>query len=418
MAGDEETPLSLTKRVAAATAKRDDTPRMRSHLSSIRRSMGFLALLAGIGALYIAKDVLLPLSLAIMLSLILGPMVGALERLRFPTFIAAPAVVIMAAAGLVACAFIVEPSITDMIDRAPQIARQVEEKLRPVRESLDTIQEAGKQLDTLTQVGGPAPAAAAGTGLTPTLLQTLPNFLAQAAFVFILTLFVLSGRHIYRKRLIMLSPKRETRLRVARILNHVTDQVSEYLLAITLINIGLGCATSIAFMIFGISDPLLWGVIFAIANYIPYLGPTGTMVICGLVQLVSAATIGEALIAPGIMFVLNLIESNIVTPWFVSRRIAVSALAVFLAVALLIWLWGVAASFVAVPILILFNAIARHVPALEPIAYMLSGEERDSRQEAAERSDLAHAPEPVVTERWWRRILRTVPFLVPKSAAS
>lgn len=417
MAGEEETPLSLTKRVAAA--KRDDAPRMRSHLSSIRRSMAFLSLLAGIGALYIAKDVLLPLSLAVMLSLILGPMVGALERLRLPTFVAAPAVVIMAAAALVACAFIVEPSITDMIDRAPQIARQVEEKLQPVRESLDTIQEAGKQLDTLTQVGGPAPAAAAaGSGLTPTLLQTVPNFLAQAAFVFILTLFALSGRHIYRKRLIMLSPKRETRLRVARILNHVTDQVSEYLLAITLINIGLGCATSIAFMIFGISDPLLWGVIFAIANYIPYLGPTGTMVICGVVQLVSTATIGEALLAPGIMFGLNLIESNIVTPWFVSRRIAVSSLAVFLAVALLIWLWGVAASFVAVPILILFNAIARHVPALEPIAYMLSGEERDSRQEAAARSDLAHAPEPVVTERWWRRMLRSVPFLVPKNAAS
>lgn len=417
MADEEETPLSLSKRVAAA--KRDDAPRMRSHLSSIRRSMVFLSILAGIGAIYVAKDVLLPLSLAIMLSLILGPLVGMLERIRIPTFIAAPIVVIMAGGALVACGFIVEPSITDLIDRAPQIARQVEEKLRPVKESLETIKEAGEQLNTLTQGGdAPAVAAAPGTAIAPALLQTVPDFLAQAAFVFILTLFALSGRHVYRKRLIMLSPKRETRLRVARILNHVTDQVSEYLLAITLINIGLGCATAIAFMIFGISDPLLWGVIFAIANYIPYLGPTGTMVVCGLVQLVSTATIGEALLAPGIMFVLNLIESNIVTPWFVSRRIAVSSLAVFLAVALLIWLWGVAASFVAVPILILFNAVARQVPALEPIAYMLSGEERDSRQEAAARSEIIHAPVPVVVQPWWRRLLKRIPFMAPKPATS
>jgi predicted PurR-regulated permease PerM len=411
MVDGDETPLSLAKRVpnnGHHPFKRptDDTPRMRSHLSSIRRSMVFLAILAGIAALWVAKDVLLPLSLAVMLSLILGPLVSALERLRIPTGLAAFLVVLTATAILVACAFVLEPSVRDMVERAPEIARSIEDRLRPVKESLGTIQEASKQLENLTQVGeGNAATVAPAPTLTPALLETVPEFILQTIFVLILTLFTLSSRNIYRKRIILLPAKRETRLRVARILSEVSNQVSEYLLAITIINIGLGLAVAGAFALAGIQEPLLWGLIFAVANYIPYIGPIGTMIACGLVQLVTADTLSAALIAPGIMFALNQIESDLITPWFVSRKIQVSSLAVFLAVALLTWLWGVFASFVAVPMLILFNAIARHVPALEPLAYLLSGERTDSRQQAiAARMSLSAESETEIP--WWRRLAR------------
>jgi predicted PurR-regulated permease PerM len=420
MVDGDETPLSLAKRLptngssAISPRGKDDAPRMRSHLSSIRRSMGFLAVLAGIAALWVAKDILLPLSLAVMLSLILGPIVSALERLRLPSGIAAFLVVMMATALLVACALVLEPSVRDMIERAPEIARSIEEKLRPIKESLGTIKEASAQLENLTQVGEPARVAApVAAPLAPVLLETVPEFLVQTVFVLILTLFALSSRNIYRKRIILLSPKRETRLRVARILSEVSNQVSEYLFAVTIINIGLGLAVATAFTIAGIQEPLLWGVVFALANYIPYVGPIGTMLACGLVQMVTADSLGAALIAPGIMFALNQIESDLITPWFVSRKIAVSSLAVFLAVALITWLWGVFASFVAVPMLILFNATARHVPALEPIAYLLSGENSDSRQQAnAARTGLSADAEPV--DAWWRRVAHPLRLISPR----
>jgi predicted PurR-regulated permease PerM len=275
----------------------------------------------------------------------------------------------------VACGLVLEPSVRDMIERAPEIARSIEEKLRPVKESLGTIQEASKQIGNLTQVGEPTPGVAAppASPLAPALLETVPEFIIQTIFVLILTLFTLSSRNLYRKRIILLPKK------------------------------GLGFAVAGAFTLAGIQEPLLWGLIFAVANYIPYIGPIGTMLACGLVQLVTADTLSAALIAPGIMFVLNQIESDLITPWFVSRKIAVSSLAVFLAVALLTWLWGVFASFIAVPMLILFNAIARHVPSLEPLAYLLSGEHSDSRQQAiAARTGLSVENEPPLP--WWRRL--------------
>jgi predicted PurR-regulated permease PerM len=410
MVDGDETPLSLAKRLPnnghnPFTSQKDDTPRMRSHLSSIRRSMVFLAVLAGIAALWVAKDILLPLSLAVMLSLILGPLVSALERLRIPTGLASFIVVLMATAILVACAFVLEPSVRDMIERAPEIARSIEDKLRPIKESLGSIQEASKQFENLTQVSESAPVtvAPAPNPLAPAFLENVPEFILQTIFVLILTLFTLSSRNIYRKRIILLPKKRESRLRIARVLSEVSNQVSEYLLAITIINIGLGLAVAGAFALAGIQEPLLWGLVFAVANYIPYIGPIGTMLACGLVQLVTADTLSAALIAPGIMFAFNQIESDLITPWFVSRKIAVSSLAVFLAVALLTWLWGVFASFIAVPMLILFNAIARHVPALEPIAYLLSGEHSDSRQQAiAARTGLDAENETAIP--WWRRL--------------
>jgi predicted PurR-regulated permease PerM len=421
MVDDDETPLSLAKRLTSnghnplARAK-EDAPRMRSHLSSIRRSMAFLAVLAGIAAMWVAKDILLPLSLAVMLSLILGPLVSALERLRVPAGIAAFLVVLMTTAIFVSCALVLEPSVRDMIERAPEIANAVEEKLRPVKESLGTIQQASKELENLTQVGD-APAAVAAPAaapLTPALLESVPEFLLQAIFVLILTLFALSSRNVYRKRIILLSHKRETRLRIARIMSEVSNQVSEYLLAITVINIGLGLAVATAFTIAGIDEPLLWGLIFAVANYIPYVGPIGTMLACGVVQIVTADSLGAALIGPGIMFVLNQIESDLVTPWFVSRKISVSSLAVLLTVAIITWLWGVFASFVAVPMLILFNAIARHVPTLEPIAYLLSGEHNDSRQQAVASRRGLRVDEPEPVSPWWQRITHPLRLIVDR----
>jgi predicted PurR-regulated permease PerM len=156
--------------------------------------------------------------------------------------------------------------------------------------------------------------------------------------------------------------------------------VSHYLFIVACINFGLGAATALAFWAAGIPYALVWGFVFAVANFIPYIGPTGTMILCGVVGLATANTLFEAALGPIIMFVLNLIESNLVTPWLVSRRVAVSSIAIFLTVTFFLWLWGAFAAIVAVPLLILFSAVARHVPGLEPIAVLLLAEHESSNE--------------------------------------
>ncbi|NQT13554.1 MAG: AI-2E family transporter, partial [Planctomycetes bacterium] len=79
-----------------------------------------------------------------------------------------------------------------------------------------------------------------------------------------------------------------------------------------------------------------------------------------------------ALLPTLILVVLNTIEANLVQPWVLSRRIVVSPIAIFVTVALLLWMWGPVAAITAVPLLIFFHTIAMHVPSLRPVGLLLA----------------------------------------------
>jgi predicted PurR-regulated permease PerM len=187
--------------------------------------------------------------------------------------------------------------------------------------------------------------------------------------------------------------------------------VSHYLFVVACINFALGAATALAFWIAGVPYALVWGFVFAVANFVPYIGPTGTMILCGVVQLVTGNTLIDAIVPPLIMFVLNFIESNLATPFLVSRRVAVSSLAIFVTVTVFLWLWGALAAIVAVPLLILFNAIARHVPGLEPVAVLLLSEGEPSNEvtETARAKFFADAAELEGKAPWWKVPRRKIP---------
>jgi predicted PurR-regulated permease PerM len=203
------------------------------------------------------------------------------------------------------------------------------------------------------------------------VLAVSMQIVGQTLYALALALFLIAARDTYRRRLILLPSKRDNRLRVARIMNETLTQVSNYLFTMSLINIGVGFATTTVFLALGVPYAIAWGFLFAAASFIPYIGPTVTIALCALAQLVIAPTLEEAVAAPIALLVINFIESNFVTPWLLSRRLEVSSLAVFLAVAGLAWLWGPFAAILAVPILIVFVAVARHVPGLEPWAVLL-----------------------------------------------
>ena len=171
----------------------------------------------------------------------------------------------------------------------------------------------------------------------------------------------------------------------------------------------MALAAAFAFTLLSVPYAAVWGFAFGIASFIPYVGPTATIALCALTQLVTASALGEALIAPLVLVGINFIELSFVTPWLVSRRIAVSSLAVFLTVALFAWLSGPFAAIVAVPLLILFAAIARHVPGLESLAILLLAENETNLE--SKKSGLAKlfADEAAMGESgdevpvWWRR---------------
>ena len=376
MSAAQQATLQRIKDKAKSESSTDAPATVAEPGSAARGPLVILAVIATAAALWAAQSIIVPTVMAVVLALILAPIVGVLERWRIPSGAAALIVIATAVALIAASVMALAPGVADWMKRAPEISRSIERKLEPVKRWLVTVQAASNQLDKITDVGTPpgATTVVAAPSSGGSLIETAPAALAQTVYIVVLALFLIGGRKTYRKRIVMLSADRDNRLRVMRILNEALDQVSGYLFTMMCVSIGLAFVTALCFAIAGIESPLLWGAAFGFASIIPYLGPTAVILACALVQFATQDTLGAATVAPLILLGINTIESNFVTPFLVSRRIAVSALAIFLALAVFIWLWGAMASILAVPLLILFHAIAKHVPSLEPYAILLQAE--------------------------------------------
>lgn len=381
---------------------------------SAKHALIILAVLACGAAAWATQDFLMPTATAVVVALALTPIVSALEKMGLPTVAASAIVVFSIGAVLAGTTVAVAPGLSELITSAPEIAQTIERKARPLKEWLGTFQAATDKLDEVSQIrtdDGTTKLAAPVQSSGGAVMQLAPKVIAQTVYALVLALFLISVREPYRKRLILLPADHEHRLKVARIMNESLAQVSHYLFVMTMINAGVAVAATLAFAVLGVPYAAVWGLAFGVASYIPYVGPTSMITLCALTQLVTAPTIQDAVIPPILLLVINFIESSFVTPWLVSRRIAVSSLAIFLTVAIFAWLAGPFAAIVAVPLLILFAAVSRHVPGLEPVAILLmpegetSLEARKSGMEKLFAAEAALRLEDRSRTLWWHWVL-------------
>jgi predicted PurR-regulated permease PerM len=118
-------------------------------------------------------------------------------------------------------------------------------------------------------------------------------------------------------------------------------------------------------------NPMLWGVLAAASNYLPYLGAVACGAIVALVALLTFDTIGRALAVPATFFALNFAEAYLVTPRLLGNRLALNPVAIFLGVAFWGWLWGVAGALLAVPILATVKIVCDGIESLKPVGEFL-----------------------------------------------
>ena len=159
-----------------------------------------------------------------------------------------------------------------------------------------------------------------------------------------------------------------TALRISR---EIEQQVSRYIITITAVNVALGAATALVMWALGMPNPLLWGVLAGVLNFVPYIGGLVCMGIFALVSLATFDTVSHAMLPPLAFFLLNLIESNIVTPKVLERWLELNAVVGFVGVLLFFTLFGIAGALLAVPILVVFKILCDHVESLKPAAGFL-----------------------------------------------
>jgi predicted PurR-regulated permease PerM len=305
---------------------------------------------------YVARHVIIPLLLAWVIATIVLPIVRWLQDHRIPRV----AAVLLVTTGLVMFVFsllvaLAAPAST-WLGRAAELTAVIKEKLQTVGQPLALLEEARKALGSIA-TSGTAPALKVEQ--EPATVTAILSVLAPAVSQFLLFVGALLFYLVYQERLrttiVLLFTDRDTRLTTLHILSAVDENMTRYFGAFTLVNVCLGAIVIVLTWVLGLPNPLLWGVLAALLNYIPYVGPGIVILTLGVVSLLTYPTLSEALVPPLIYLGIVTVEGQFLTPAFMGQRLELNPFAVFLAIAFCAWLFGPVGAFLAVPLLMVLT---------------------------------------------------------------
>lgn len=327
--------------------------------------------------LYFARPFLLPVVVATILNFLLSPVVRGLARLHVPSAIGA-GLVILALLGAVAIGIerLSGPAAT-WIDRAPDGVERVERRIRGLRRPVEQVQAAAQKVEEeVERLKGNGEARTqevkVQTGTwTGALFSRTQEFVAGAVVVLILLYFLLASGDLFLRKLVRVLPRLQDKRRAVEIARQTELHISTYLSTVTLINVGLGVLVGLAMWALGLPNPALWGVVAGLLNYVPYIGAMVTLVVIGVVSILTFEDLGRAAIAPIVYFAINFTEGSLVTPMVVGRRLTLNPVVVFAGLVFWGWLWGIPGALLAVPLMATFKILCDHLEPLAPIGEFL-----------------------------------------------
>jgi predicted PurR-regulated permease PerM len=336
-----------------------------AELSPARWGLGVLVMLAIAYTFFFASSLLLPVFLALFFAILLRPGVDQLRRLGVPE---APGAVLVIALALTALGIgitILSAPLETWVDRIPLLLPEIKAKLREIMESVEQAQEVTKQIEEAASVDDEAATAVvAGPGLAEQAAGGLTAFAITILATVVLLYFLLAnGRRTVGRMLVAIKDP-ERRARWETVIEQIQMEIAAYLLAVTVINIALGIAVGVVMMLLGMPNPVLWGVLTALLNFLPYVGPLAMFVIVGVVSLVTFDSWVQIALPLVALTALTALEGQFLTPSILGKRLTLNPIAVFLSMLFWGWLWGMAGAFLAVPILVAIRVMARHVDVM------------------------------------------------------
>jgi predicted PurR-regulated permease PerM len=326
-----------------------------SHIATI----GIFILMLG-AVFSLARGVLRPITAAIIVVIMLGPIARRMVGPRFPAILFA-ILVLGIIGGLIHLTTVaLSGPVARLIEILPTIGPAIAQKF----DVLDPFLAVFRRLQEWLTTGGGTSAFTMDFG---EMLKTAVAYLTPAVgelIVFLATLFLaLVSRDSLRRHLILFFPDQDERLTVIQILNELEVRLTNYVGTITGINVALGLVTALICWLVGLPAPLLFGLLALVANFVPYIGPAFTILALLLAGLVVFPLLTDALIAPATFLAVATIEGQVITPSLVGQRIVISPLAVFISLVFWIWLWGPVGGFLSVPFLIIGYTILTRLRA-------------------------------------------------------
>jgi predicted PurR-regulated permease PerM len=356
-----------------STSKPDSHAFYLKRLLTVLRGIFILGIVT---AMYVARDFLLPVTLALLIAITFRPAVRWLAIRGVPAWGTATGFATVLMLGGLLAGYMISGPVAHWIDDAPEIRRTFIEKIRTIAAPFEHVAKITDDIQDVATPPSDAPVQEVivkESGL-PSLLWIVA-YPAGSTIMFtgavILSLFLMASGNLIYEKLLRLMPTLTDKKNALRVVHDVEREVSVYLLTLTFINAGVGAAIGVSYYLIGMPTAYLWGFFGFALNFIPYAGPLAGAILSGLISFVVFDSLSYALLAPVLYTAIVTIENQFVSPHVLARRLQINSIAILLAVAFWGWIWGIFGIVVAVPFLVTLRVFSSHFDSLSAVGEVL-----------------------------------------------
>jgi len=363
----------------------------------MRTAAALLAVLVAATILYVAKEVLIPIALAVVLTFLLAPMVRRLERLRMPRIVAVLLAVGLSTMFLGGLGWVMEEQVVGLAERLPEFKTNLLKKVDELRPSSGGVfGQAGQAVSELahklagepSEPGGAAPVVAPEPQPLPVrviepptapllyaknLIGPILSPLLTGGIVVVFSIFMLIKREDVRNRFIRLVGQREMHVTTPA-LDDAAGRISRYLLMQSITNGSAGLLIGTGLYFLGVPGALVWGLLVAFMRFLPYVGIVVAATLPVVISLSASPGWSQVLMVIGLILVVELVIGNAIEPLLFGSHTGVSPLAILAAAAFWTWLWGPVGLLLATPLTVCLAVAGKHVPALAFLDVLLGDE--------------------------------------------
>jgi predicted PurR-regulated permease PerM len=344
-----------------------------SDVGSVFQAGQFILML--LAACYFAGEIILPVVLAFVLNLVLQPLMWPLEKLHLPRSFAALAIIIVLGGSIIGLGAALSGPAVSWAQKLPEGLPRLQERLNFLSKPIHTLEKFLHQAEGLTQETGPAVSTVVvqGSGWSDKLLSGTRT-IAGGLFTTVLVLFfLLIAGDIFLRRLVEILPRFKDKRQAVDISQQIEADISAYLTTITLMNLGVGVGTGIVTAACGMGDPVLWGTVAFLLNYVPILGPLIGVTILFFAGLLSIETLWLAFVPAGVYVLIHVVEGETITPMLLAKRFTINPVLVILSLVFWYWMWGILGAILAVPMLAVTKIVCDRIEPLASFGHFIEG---------------------------------------------
>lgn len=342
-----------------------------------------LAVLFSLYAVHVARDFLVPVVIAVVMAYLLDPLVCALQRLGLARSLASTIVLLALLAALLSGAYLLQGQVESMVNSLPEVASKLSRSVGALLSGDDSMwQKIRRAATVLSGTGQPPPARgthvvveqSAGQINNMLLAGSVSVFTmaAQAVVVvFLLYFLMLAGDTFKRKFIKMVGTTISEKKISVHMLDEVNRSIRRYMGMLLVTNAGLGVCTWLLLKWLGVDNAGSWSIAAAALHLVPYFGALAIALCLGVVTFMQFGTLGMAAAAAGGSLLIATLIGSVITTWMTGRMARMNAVAVFVALLLFTWLWGVWGMLLAIPLITIAKVVADHIEGMEMVAEFL-----------------------------------------------